>query len=149
MQGVCVALLGEPRVSIDGRTLAFASRKALALFVFVALHEGRQARRDLARLLWGPGDDEAARTSLRTALQRLPPELAECLAIEREHIALSVEADLDTRRFMTLAASNKLGELAIAAELYRGPLLANFISSTPRPSSTTGCAASGAWSIDR
>lgn len=125
MQGLRIALLGEPKLSIDGRTLTCASKKALALFVYVALREGRQSRRDLARLLWGPGNEEAARTSLRSALQRLPPELSECLAIEREHIALLVVADLDTRRFMALAASDKLDDLARAAELYGGPLLAN------------------------
>jgi predicted ATPase/DNA-binding SARP family transcriptional activator len=125
MQGLRIALLGEPKLSIDGRTLSCASKKALALFVYVALREGRQSRRDLARLLWG-GNEEAARTSLRSALQRLPPELADCLAVEREHIALLVAADLDTRRFVALASSSQLDDLARAAELYGGPLLANF-----------------------
>ena len=126
MQDLRVALLGEPKLSIDGRTLACASKKALALFVYVALHEGRQSRRELARLLWGTGNEEAARTSLRSALQRLPRELAECLAVEREHIALLVPADLDTRRFTALAASDDLADLARASELYGGALLANF-----------------------
>jgi predicted ATPase/DNA-binding SARP family transcriptional activator len=126
MQGLRVALLGEPKLSVDGRPLACASKKALALFVYVALHGDRLPRRDLARMLWGPGNEEAARTSLRTALQRLPAELADCLAIEREHIALVGPADLDTRQFTALAASHQLDDLARAATLYGGALLANF-----------------------
>lgn len=126
MQGLRVVLLGEPKLSIDGRTLACASKKSLALFLYVALHPGRQSRRELARLLWGPGHEEAARTSLRSALQRLPRELAERLAVEREHIALLAPVDLDTRRFEALAAADDLDSLARAAELYGGPLLADF-----------------------
>ncbi len=126
MQVLRVTLLGEPKLSIDGRTVACASKKALALFVYVALHAGRQSRRELARLLWGPGNEEAARTSLRSALQRLPPELAECLAVEREHIALHGSVELDTDQFTALAKSDDLASLAQASQLYGGALLARF-----------------------
>jgi predicted ATPase/DNA-binding SARP family transcriptional activator len=126
MQSLGVALLGEPKLSIDGTPLACASKKALALFVYVALRGGRQPRRDLARLLWGSGNEEAARTSLRSALQRLPSALADRLAVERDHIALVTPVDLDTSRFTALAQSDDLTVLARASELYGGALLANF-----------------------
>lgn len=126
---VSVRLLGEVRLSEGGRELACRSRKALALFAYVALHPGRHARTALAALLWDPRDLDAARTSLRTALQRLPPPLQALLDSRRDSIGLVPDAPLtiDVRRFEALAGIDGGGELPAldeAAALVDGELLA-------------------------
>lgn len=134
MDGLHLALLGPPRAFHAGGPVHCASKKALGLFVYVALAGGRQSRRELARLLWGGNDEAAARTSLRTALQRLPAPLAEHLAVERESLSLldASRVELDTRRFERLAAAADLESLQQAAALVGGELLAGLdIDATP------------------
>ncbi len=129
MQRLSLALLGEPRIHVDDRPVSCASKKAVGLFYYLVYSGQRQSRRELARLFWS-GDAEAARTSLRTALQRLPAALAELLAIERESIGLreaaSAAIELDTERFSALARSDDIDSLSLAADLYGGDLLKGF-----------------------
>ena len=129
MQRLTVALLGEPHIHVDDAPVHCPSKKAAGLFYFLVQAGGRTSRRELARLFWG-GDEGAARTSLRTALQRLPAPLAAWLAIERESIGLREAGDddileLDTRRFDALAKADDIESLTRAAELYGGDLLKN------------------------
>ncbi len=125
MRGLSIALLGEPQVSFDGVPVVCTSKKALGLFIYLALHSGRQPRRHLARLFWGGADEAAARTSLRSALQRLPAPLAGCLTVDREIIGLSTAVELDTARFAALAGAEDVESLAEASQLYGGELLKN------------------------
>ena len=124
MPALSLMLLGEPRLAAGGVEIACSAKKALGVFVYVALVGGRRPRRELARLFWG-GDEEAARTSLRTALQRLPQPLAQALAIERESIALldASSVRLDSAEFAALAERDDATSLQQAADLYRGELL--------------------------
>lgn len=126
MTRLTVTLLGEPRVVLAERAIACSSRKSLGVFCYLAHTAQRHARRDVARLFWGGGNEEAARTSLRTALQRLPPELSQCLALERDFIAVAGELQVDTTRLASLAGATDLAALAEAAQLYRGEFLHNF-----------------------
>jgi DNA-binding SARP family transcriptional activator/predicted ATPase len=121
-----VALLGEARVAQDGVAVACHARKSLALFAYLLLAPGRRPRRELARLLWGGADETAARTSLRTALQRLPRAMAQAIEAGREHIGLAADAaiELDCHRFARLAVAEDLAALDEAAALYGGELLA-------------------------
>ncbi len=126
MQRLTVALLGEPHIHVDDRPIACASKKAVGLFYYLVHSRQRQSRRELARLFWS-GDPEAARTSLRSALQRLPAPLAAWLAIERESIGLreteDAEIELDTHRFAALARDDDIDSLSRASEIYGGELL--------------------------
>jgi len=126
MQRLTIVMLGEPRLAIDGEPVACSSKKALGLLYFLARAGGRPTRRELARLLWG-GDQEAARSSLRTALQRLPAAVATWLAVDRERIGLHGNApssiEIDTQRFEALAKSEELSSLSAAADLYGGDFL--------------------------
>jgi predicted ATPase/DNA-binding SARP family transcriptional activator len=134
MEGLSIALLGEPRLAYAGAALSCPSKKALGLFIYVALAGGRRPRRELARLFWGGGNDDAARTSLRTALQRLPAPLADALALERDSIALidGSKIELDTARFAALAGHDDAQSLQLAAALYGGELLTNLdVDATP------------------
>jgi predicted ATPase/DNA-binding SARP family transcriptional activator len=120
-------VLGEPIVTRGGRPVACGSRKALALFVFLALTGRRQSRASLAALLWGR-DPEAGRTSLRTALQRLPAVLAACIDAQRDSIGLRPEVPIlvDALRFSALAGDDGLAGLETASQLYRGELMRGF-----------------------
>ena len=128
MQRLTIVMLGEPRIYIDDELVVCASKKALGLFYYLAQAGGRHSRRELARLLWG-GDENAARTSLRTALQRLPASLAQWLAVDRESVGLRTEVEnrieLDTLRFAALAKSEDVASLTEASHFYGGELLKN------------------------
>ena len=123
-----VNLLGPPRFSQAEVPVTCASRKALGLFAYLLLTIRQHSRRELAALLWGRRDDETARASLRVALHRLPPAMAECLRIDRESIELAAEAGplVDVERFLHLAKADDLASLEEATELYRGELLQDF-----------------------
>ena len=128
MTRLTIAMLGEPHVHVDDEPVACPSKKALGLFLYVTQVGGRPSRRALARLFWG-ADEEAARTSLRTALQRLPAPLARLLAVDRESIGLRPEVlsgiELDTLRFAALARADDVPSLTQASQLYGGDLLKN------------------------
>lgn len=131
-----LTMLGDTRIDIDHQPVACSSRKALGLFHYLALREGRHTRRELARLFWS-ADEDAARTSLRKALQRLPASLVPWLTIERDSIALRADEDaapvlLDTARFAALAKSDDLAALSEASQLYGGDLLKDIeLDATP------------------
>lgn len=126
MQRLNIALLGEPRIHVDDRQVPCASKKAAGLIYYLACSGGRKSRRELARLFWS-GDQEAARTSLRSVLQRVPAVLAPWLSVDRESIALlrTVDASVtvDIERFADLAAAEDIESLSRASELYGGDLL--------------------------
>lgn len=128
MTRLTIAMLGEPHVHVDDAPVACPSKKALGLFLYLAQVGGRPSRRELARLFWG-ADEEAARTSLRTALQRLPAALAQLLVVDRESIGLRPEVlsgiELDTLRFAALARADDVASLTEASQLYGGDLLKN------------------------
>ena len=128
MTRLTIAMLGEPHVHVDDAPVACPSKKALGLFLYLAQVGGRPSRRELARLFWG-ADEEAARTSLRTALQRLPAALAQLLVVDRESIGLHPDVhsgiELDTLRFAALARADDVPSLTQASQLYGGDLLKN------------------------
>jgi predicted ATPase len=128
---VSVRLLGQIRISQDGREVVCSSRKALALFAYLALEPVRHTRAALAALLWDPRDMDAARTSLRTALQRLPAPLHALLDIRRDTISLRPQPALmtDVQRFESLVQSSDTADpnvLEEAVSLVDGELLAGF-----------------------
>lgn len=65
------ALLGPPQISIGGRLLAFPSRKALALLIYLAVEPGTHARKTLSELFWSESDAAHARAALRTTVLEL------------------------------------------------------------------------------
>ncbi len=123
-----VRFLGSPQFSVAAAPVACPSKKSLALFAFLLLTGKAHSRHELAVLLWGHRDDEAARTSLRVALHRLPAAMAECLHVDRESIGLAASAAplVDVAKFQTLARAQDLESLETAATLYQDELLKDF-----------------------
>lgn len=110
-----------------GEPIELTGKKAQALLAYLAV-EGtrRQARDELAALLWGDMGDERARHNLRQALSKLrrisdgpPPLVTEGDLLSLDEAACYVDA----RRFRELARAGDEASLAQAIDLYRGQFL--------------------------
>ena len=67
-----VRLLGQFRVTLDGKTVEIASRPAQSLFAYLILNPSTEHRREkLAGLLWPDSSESNARNNLRQALWRI------------------------------------------------------------------------------
>jgi len=127
-------LFGAFTIEVNaGRTLAIAvrSRKARALIAYLAMApDGRASREELATLFWGDTPDAQARHSLRQCVMSLRQDLhlvaPDLLDADRDVIELRMDAlAVDARELVSLAASADADALARAAELWRGPFLAD------------------------
>lgn len=119
----------------------FASRKAEALFVFLACQPRPHPRETLATLLWPDNDQGRALANLSVALTSLRKQLGAFLITDRHTLAFNAGADfeLDSAEFQYAITqgrdqqqrSGKLGrtgaaQLTRAVSLYRGDFLAGF-----------------------
>jgi DNA-binding SARP family transcriptional activator/TolB-like protein len=127
-------LLGAFTLEVNaGRPLAIAlrSRKARALIAYLAMKpDGRASREELATLFWGDTTDAQARHSLRQCVMSLRQDLhlvaADLIDADRDMVELRMDAlAVDARELMVLAASADVDALTRAAELWRGPFLAD------------------------
>lgn len=144
-----IALFGPMQVTHNARSISgFGYDKVRALLAYLALEPDRPHRREaLAGLLWPEVPERVARDSLRTALATLRQAISDesadppYLFITRESIQFNRASDhtLDTaefsRRLDSVAGHRHrnattcrycAGWLREAADLYRGPLLAQF-----------------------
>ncbi|MCB9076807.1 MAG: AAA family ATPase [Anaerolineaceae bacterium] len=113
----------------DGSPLqGFESRKAVALLCYLAVQSQPVSRTHLADLFWGEKSEERGRGNLSRVLHNISSILPDCLQIDRHLIqfrrptVLWLDADV----FHDLARSAEVEDLAIAATLYRGDLMADF-----------------------
>lgn len=135
-----IAVLGPPRIEVDGRPLAVDTRKAVALLAYVAV-EGETTRETLAALLWSRSDTTKARAVLRRTLSTLRGALGDGrLATDRDLVWLEpAGVSLDLAELRTLIGECRdhghgpestcarcVPPLRRAAELARGPLLEGF-----------------------
>ena len=110
---------------------AIRSRKARALLAYLAMKpDWRAGREELATLLWGDTPDAQARHSLRQCLVSLRQDLhrtaPDLLDIDRETIELRAQGLMvDAREVLSIAACRTPAALARAADLARGPFLAD------------------------
>lgn len=132
-------LLGVAEFTIDGRSMAFRTRKSLALLAYLAVDPGPHSRERLADLLWPDTDVVDARASLRTALNYVRQALGtqndgvlvatrDMLGLQPGSIALDVDALAEARRLLRQSADARLRhQVEDAARRYRGPFLAGMI----------------------
>src|SRR5260370_14381844 len=135
-----LSLLGAAGAAIDGRSIVFRTKKALALLAYLAVNPGPHPRERLADLLWPDADVADARASLRTALnymrQALGPPAQAVIIATRESLGVRPGApiDLDTQ---ALAEAHHLarcsrGDLRVrqseaAVDRIGGPFLAGML----------------------
>jgi DNA-binding SARP family transcriptional activator/TolB-like protein/tetratricopeptide (TPR) repeat protein len=134
----CLRLLGAFAVEVNvGRPIAVVlrSKKARALLAYLAMKpDWRATREELATLLWGDTPDAQARHSLRQCLMSLRQDLhlaPDLLDLGRDAVELRAQAlGVDARELAALAASGGASDLDRAAELWRGPFLADLALDT-------------------
>jgi DNA-binding SARP family transcriptional activator len=92
--------LGAPSVRRAGTVLAFDTRKALALLVYLAVEEHAHTRDALAALLWPEGDPEHARGALRRTLSAVRKAVGpEALEVNRSSVAITALVSNDVAAF--------------------------------------------------
>jgi DNA-binding SARP family transcriptional activator len=142
MAQVALYMFGPPRIEINHEPATIDTRKALALFVYLAVTRRPHTRDAIAGLLWPDYDQAHARATLRRTLSPLHRLLGEgYLSIEREMLALRADAALwsDVDEFESLLArcqthghdesvvcAECLPLLSQAADLYTDSFLAGF-----------------------
>jgi DNA-binding SARP family transcriptional activator len=147
MATLTLTFLGSFQAALDDQPIRqFRSDKVRALLACLALEADRPySRASLCGLLWPDQSDDAALHNLSQTLLRLRQALGDVrgttsfLRISRQTIQWNGASDyrLDAADFARLAASAAPAELAQAAALYRGELLAGF--------SLPGCEAFEEW----
>jgi DNA-binding SARP family transcriptional activator len=135
-----MALLGPPRIEVDGDPLSVDTRKAIAVLAHVAV-AGPQSRDHLAALLWPGSDQTRARRALRRTMSVLNKALGErWLFLEGQTVDLDAgERWIDVEEFERLRAAPRGHEhrptepcgtcverLERAVALHRGELLEGF-----------------------
>src|SRR5215211_3664999 len=136
-----IALLGPPRVDLDGAPIEVDTRKAIALLAYLAIHPERHGRDAVAGLLWPDYDTEHARGALRRTLSTLNKAVGPgWLAADRSTVGFArAVPELDVARFEALVAACRahghdptdacpacIAPLEEAARLHRGDFLAGF-----------------------
>src|SRR5258707_8418893 len=121
-----IAVIGELQVQVAGKTAELpASRRALSLLGWLAVHPGRHPRSRLAGLFWPDVLDASARASLRSAIwvlrSVLGPDFGSYLAAGRDTVTLAGgDLPVDLREMHRLIGQ---GEPEAALALCRGDLL--------------------------
>jgi DNA-binding SARP family transcriptional activator/predicted ATPase len=138
--GLRVAVLGQPRVEVDGAPLEVDTRKAVALLVYLATTDGASSREALATLLWPDSDRGRGLATLRRTLSSLNRALGgRWLHTDRANVSLVADGCwADVRAFRQALeprphdhpvpepCSACLGDLEEAVGLYRDEFLAGF-----------------------
>jgi TolB-like protein/DNA-binding SARP family transcriptional activator len=124
-------VLGEFEVVRDGATVTLPpSRKTRALLAYLALSRQKHRRERLCEIFWDLPDDP--RGALRWSLSKIRPLVDEpdCprLVADRQRVELrteGVEVDFFAAQSCPGAGAARPDDLARAASLFRGPLLAD------------------------
>ena len=137
MNRLTLHLLGAPAIRLNDQPMALKQRKALALFVYLAITGKAHQRETLATLLWPEYNVERGRANLRRTLWLLKQTLSEgWLETEGEDIGLGQGADvwIDVQAFKLLLAQKgapssslpSVDQLEQAVALYHGDFLTGF-----------------------
>ncbi len=124
-----LALLGPLCLTGPNGPLLFSNKKVACLLSYLAVRAPRMQQRErLAELLWGSSFDVQAKQNLRQSLFRLRKLLgAEAIIGEGNDVGLASNlVRSDVKRFESLIAEGSHQALAVAVDLYRGPLLDGF-----------------------
>ncbi len=94
--------LGSPEITLDGKPLKFATRKALALFAYLVIESGVHPREKLMTIFWPESETPLAQSALRNTLARIKDALrgvSEPLRLDGDRVgfnnALASSLDLE------------------------------------------------------
>lgn len=133
-----IGLLGQPRITVDGKPLDVDTRKAVAMLAYMAV-EGATARDTLTTLLWPEADPERAKAALRRTLSSLRSGVKGHIDADRNRVDLTGDIRIDIDEFYkALALTEEHGHsrqdvcpecvepLMSATSLFRGEFLEGF-----------------------
>jgi len=135
MSHLHLAFLGHPEVRHGGQSLAFRTRKTLALLIYLVVEGGMHSRERLTALFWPESDRSAGRANLRSTLMYLRKALAHTgdnardhLIVERRALGFAVESDYKLDLDAVRAATGDGDDAALrrAVDLCRGEFLEGF-----------------------
>jgi DNA-binding SARP family transcriptional activator/tetratricopeptide (TPR) repeat protein len=132
MEPLTMRLLGTPQVTFGQRPLSFATRKTLAMLVYLAVEGGRPSRETLMALLWPESEPEKAAATFRGTLARLRRALqpaGEFVISQGGTVAFDFEQDHDLDLAWLAAAARAempAAELTPVLALDRGEFLEGF-----------------------
>lgn len=129
MARLSLRLLGQPQIDLDGRTVRFDTRKAVALLAYLACQDSVQRRDTIAALLWPEYDQ--GRAALRRTLSAIQSVLGDgWLISDRDTLALQRSAAIwvDVGAFEALVRTPEptIANLCAALALHRDDFLAGF-----------------------
>lgn len=128
-----LSLLGAPRFRHGDTAVDFATRKTLALLVYLAVEGGMHSREKLAAILWPEKDAGRGRTNLRNTLVHLRRPLRHenqpsHLVIERNALGFNPDAPFtcDWHVLQDAMGTNDATILQTVVGRYRGDFLDGF-----------------------
>ncbi len=124
-----IELLGYPQVELNGlRIDSFVTKRAEALFYYLATIRRPHSRDKLAALFWPDMIETKGKKNLRTALPVLRKMLGDYLIISRSTIAFDDKrpftVDIDV--LQTAVSTENVEELQTAVDNYKGDFLEGF-----------------------
>lgn len=149
MNRLRLAWLGTPEICYADQPLTFRTRKALALLIYLTTEAGTHSREKLTTLFWPESDAARGRGMLRTTLAYLREVMAgfetNYLKVEPQSLSFNFQSDFELdlhtlqatldlvqRQLRPPERERTIGQLQIAANLYRGDFLAGFsLADTP------------------
>jgi len=136
-EGLRFRLMGVPEVSLNGVTLSFSRRRALALLVYLAVTGHVYTRDVLATLLSGETSDSQARKRLSNALAELRQIVGDYVVASRDTVAINhaLRFTTDVHAFRTAMAAGmkdeRLEMLKLPVDLYREEFLSGVTVAEP------------------
>jgi predicted ATPase/DNA-binding SARP family transcriptional activator len=131
-----LSFLGSPEVWYGRQTLSFATRKVLALLIYLTVEEGLHPREKLVTLFWPESDPVHGRGALRTTLGHLrrtlekavPPGSQTYLVVKADALGFNATSDfeLDLRTIGAALGAEQARLLQEAIRRYRGDFLEGF-----------------------
>ena len=142
MDSLYISGLGSPQISLNGQTVEFKRRKAVALLVYLAVERRSQSREFLSGLFWPEYNQSKAYAYLRRTLWEIKDALGDdLLEVTRVWIGIysSVNFQTDINQFQELLqwvkdhnhpfvdfCNDCINQLETAIHFYRGDFLSGF-----------------------
>lgn len=130
--------LGSPEVLLDGQPVKFATRKALALFVYLVIEGGTRPRERLQDIFWPESESRLAQPALRNTLARIKkalPGVCEPLQVDGDRVGFNFLTTYQLDLEQVARAANlppkeltppNLALLVSAGQVDRGPFMDGF-----------------------
>lgn len=138
MRRLDIALLGPPRITVDGKPAETDRHKAIGLLAYLATEAKPQSRESLATLFWPDYPRASALSYLRRTLWELNQMLGKgWIESQRDQVTLAripgLNVDVEAFQRYLDRDSDQVSELTKAVQLYRGDFLENLVIADTAP----------------